>query len=341
MVNCDGRRRTWNHALQLHIGYHLYPVTRSHPVSNPACRLWQRSFQSNFSVVPILKYSVFNPEEVIFIKVLKIFTLLFFSIIVSSCSYTSDHYDSMDIEDPDEITDILEKAQAAEEEINSIVISAEATQEMRVDEVLKEKTVMNVSSSLILDPLAGVINTEMELLPEPIEFRMYLSEDATYLSYNPNVEDERWQKLTKGDHEEIIGDYNDGVSVVNYDVLLEHVDELTFLEIGYSESDKEYYSLEWREGDPSLYFELVTQQNLVDETDETTTVEEFGISLELDKDTGHPMTITTWMDGTQDLEGEDVHITETISTVIRDINMLDEEELRVPEHVKQSAETNE
>jgi hypothetical protein len=265
--------------------------------------------------------------------------ILFLSVIVSSCSSSSDLYNSTAIDDPDEITAILEKAQAAEEEINSIVTSTETSQEMRADEVLREKTVINVSSSLILDPLTGVINTEMELLGEPIEFRMYLSEDATYVSYDPNEEDENWQKLTEGDHEEIMADYHDGVSMVNYDVLLEHADELTLHEIDYYDTDEKYYSFEWREGDPNIYYELVTPQNRADETNENATVEEFVFTLQIDMDTGHPMTISTLMNGTQDFEGEDVHITEDIITDIRDINMLDHKDLRIPEHVKESAET--
>src|SRR5690625_3962084 len=94
--------------------------------------------------------------------------ILFLSAIVSSCSSSSDLYSSTAIDDPDEITAILEKAQAADEKINNIGISTETSQEMRVDEELKEKTVINASSSLILDPLTGVINSEIELLGEPI-----------------------------------------------------------------------------------------------------------------------------------------------------------------------------
>lgn len=274
---------------------------------------------------------------------LKTFSLLFLFVIVSSCSSEvmdeDRDYSKMIIEDHDEITGILEKAQAAEKEINSIVITAETSQEMTIDEV-NEKTVMNVTSSIILDPIAGVINTEMELLGETADLRMYLSEDATYLSNNPNDDDESWEKLTDRDHEEIIADYNDEFSLVNYDVLLEHVDELALHEVDNYVRDIKYYSLEWR-GDSQKNYELLTQQNPDDETDGTATVEEFVLTLEIEKDTGHPMTIMTWMNGTRDMEGEEINIVETIGTSIYDINVLEDGDLVIPEHVEQFAETNE
>src|SRR5690625_5216583 len=154
----------------------------------------------------------------IFIKLQPIFFILF-SVIVVSCSPEPEADESQDanytfIGDPDEVRDILKKAQASEEEINSIYTRSTASQKMTGNEFNLE-TRLDVSNALKIDLLEGHVNVEAEMLGENITFEMYISEDATYLSDNPRDEDQLWEKFTGEDHEEITGSLNEALSFIN------------------------------------------------------------------------------------------------------------------------------
>jgi hypothetical protein len=185
---------------------------------------------------------------------------------------------------------------------------------------------------------------EAEMLGENITFEMYISEDATYLSDNPRDEDQLWEKFTGEDHEEITGSLNEALSFINYDILLDHADELTLtlFEIDHYEEDEyniEVYEIDWK-GDNNLYHELLTQEDWVDGDDQPASVEEFSFTLQLEKETFYPLTIYTYMKGTQNFEGEVIDMEETVSTSISGINIFNDGDLRAPGRIVESAENN-
>ncbi|QQK77099.1 hypothetical protein HUG15_16965 [Salicibibacter cibarius] len=290
---------------------------------------------------------------------MKIFLVLLLATIVSSCSPGSEHEPvsnepedqyTTNIEDPEEIAAILEEAQTVEEEVNSWSMMTSISQDMTGDEI-NEKTEMGVSSRLMLDPLVGHVEVDMEILNADVDYAMYFSEEATYLSVIDDGDDEgdrlwqrEWEKITGEDHEEISeGFYEE--SIVNYDVLLDHVDELTLTlyEADYfKEQHEDYegdglYTLSWQ-GDSNIYHELLVHEDLVDEANPPASVERFHFSFDFEKDTYHPKHIYTSMNGTTDFEGEVVHIEETMSSSFSSINALEEGDLRVPDQVEQAAD---
>ncbi len=248
-------------------------------------------------------------------------------------------YNSTVIEDTSEKKDILEKAQSAEEDIYSMNSNTRAFQNMFGDQ-FNEEIVMSVVYTLMRQPLAGSALVDMEALGQNTRFRMHFSEDATYLSNNPDTENERWEKVTGDDHEEIIEDFKEEFSFVNFDVLLEHIDELTFADVDNYESDSEYYEVTFH-GESDIYHALINEQNWIDESNQPASVEEFTFTLSLEKGTYHPMSINTEMQGTLDFEGEVIQVSESMFTDISFINVHKDGDLDVPRKIKESVEAAE
>ncbi|WP_026583812.1 hypothetical protein [Bacillus sp. J33] len=153
-------------------------------------------------------------------------------------------------------------------------------------------------------------------------------------------------KLGKGfltlDHEEITADYKSTTSFINYDILLEHIDELIVNEVDGDIYDKGYYELILN-GDSNIYHELLTQDNLVNTAEERASVEEFSFSVKLEKDTGQLIDFDTKMTGTVDFEGEVISLFETMTLYVEGINIFEDEDedFLVPIGVERYIENNE
>lgn len=155
-------------------------------------------------------------------------------------------------------------------------------------------------------------------------------------------ENEAWQRLPDTDHEEIIADYKSTTSFINYDLLLEHIDELIVNDVDDDIDDREYYELILN-GDTTIYHELLTQDNLVDIAEERASVDEFSLSVKLEKDTGHLIDFDTKMYGTVDFDGEVISLFETMTSSIEGINIFEDEDeyFLVPIGVERYIENNE
>lgn len=292
-----------------------------------------------------------------FFKMKKICFILLFLVIASSCSTKeeTEDYNMTSIEKPDEKKDIIEKAQAAEEEIQNIKSRRGLTQHFTGDS-FNEETSMRVSNSLMFDPLSSNIHVWITTLGQNVEFAMYSNEDATYMTdftEYPNTENEAWQRLpdtdtenddwerlADTDHEEIISDYKNNTSFINYDILLEHIDELTVNDVDDNINDIEYYELILN-GDSNIYHELLTQYNLVDMAEEQASVDEFSFSVKLEKDTGHLIDFDTKMHGKVDFEGEVISLSETMTYNVEGINIFEDEDFLVPIRLERDIENNE
>lgn len=285
---------------------------------------------------------------------IKIFLALLLGIIVSACSPETEVEPNepeqedpniVYIEDIDEIIDILEEAKTVDEEIDSWSMTTNISQDMTGEEV-NENIEVNISSRLMLEPLAGHIDMDSEMGDEDMNFEMYFNDDTTYLAFTPGPEDEEyWQKLTGEEHKEISeGFYEE--SMVNYDLLLEYVDELTLTRFEadyFREQDPGLdnyaglYELSWS-GDPELYHELLVHENALDGVSLDESVERFHFSFSFEEDTYHPKDIYTSMNGKKELEGENVEIEEKMSTSIGSVNEFEEADLKIPNQVEQRAE---
>lgn len=285
---------------------------------------------------------------------IKIFLALLLGIIVSACSLEpeaepndSEQEDPniTEVEDVDEIRDILEEAQAVDEEINSWSMTTNISQDMAGEEV-NENIEVSISSRLMLEPLAGHIDMDSEMAAEVMNFEMYFNDDATYLALTPESDDdEYWQELIGEEHKEISESFYEE-SMVNYDLLLDHADEitLTLFEADYfREQDPglddyaDLYDLSWS-GDPELYHELLVHENSIDEVSLDTSAERFHFSFSFEEETYHPKNIYTSMNGITEFEGENVEIEEKMTTSISGVNEFEEGDLKVPNQVEQRAE---
>ncbi|MBP2079163.1 DUF6612 family protein [Oceanobacillus polygoni] len=272
----------------------------------------------------------------------KVCFILLFLVIASSCSAKEDteSYNTTPIEDPNEKNDIIEKAQAAAEEIQSMRTITVITQQFTGDSI-NEETTVQVDNSLIVDPLSSSLHVSMATLGQETEFAMYSNKDATYYTENPNTENEDWQRLSDTDHEEITADYKSTTSFINYDILLEHIDELIVNDVDEDDTyDTAYYEL-ILSGDSNIYHELLTQDNFVDTAEEQASVEAFSVSVKLEKDTGHLIDFATEMYGTVDFEGEVIDLFETMAFYFEGINIFEEEHFFVPTGVEQYIKNNE
>ncbi|MED1564164.1 hypothetical protein P4U44_20045 [Alkalihalobacillus alcalophilus] len=268
----------------------------------------------------------------------KICFILLFLVIVSSCTTKeeTEDYNMTSIEDLDEKNDIIEKAQAAVEEIQSMKTITILTQQF-TGESINEETTIQVDNNLLFDPLSSSVHVLMTTLGQNVEFSMYSNEDATYFTENPNTENEVWQRLPETEHEEIIADYKRTTSFINYDLLLEHIDELVVNDV---DDDIEYYELILN-GDSNIYHQLLTQDHLVDMAEEQASVDTFSFSIKLEKDTGHLINFDTTMYGTVDFEGEVISLFETMTLYVEGINIFEDEYSLVPVGVEQYIENNE
>ncbi|KGA95622.1 hypothetical protein AJ85_06940 [Alkalihalobacillus alcalophilus ATCC 27647 = CGMCC 1.3604] len=273
-----------------------------------------------------------------FFKMKKICFILLFLVIVSSCTTKeeTEDYNMTSIEDLDEKNDIIEKAQAAVEEIQSMKTITILTQQF-TGESINEETTIQVDNNLLFDPLSSSVHVLMTTLGQNVEFSMYSNEDATYFTENPNTENEVWQRLPETEHEEIIADYKRTTSFINYDLLLEHIDELVVNDV---DDDIEYYELILN-GDSNIYHQLLTQDHLVDMAEEQASVDTFSFSIKLEKDTGHLINFDTTMYGTVDFEGEVISLFETMTLYVEGINIFEDEYSLVPVGVEQYIENNE
>lgn len=273
----------------------------------------------------------------------KICFILLFLVIASSCSTKeeTEGYNMTSIEEPAEKNDIKEKAQAAEGEIQSMKTITILTQHFTGDSI-NEKTTMQVYNNLMFDPLSSSVHVLMTTLGQSEKFAMYSNEDATYFTENPNTENEAWQRLPDTDHEEITADYKSTTSFINYDILLEHIDELIVNEVDDDDDiyDKGYYELILN-GDSNIYHELLTQDNLVDTAKERASVDEFSFSVKLEKDTDQLIDFDTKMTGTVDFEGEVISLFETMTLYVEGINIFEDEDFLVPIGVERYIENNE
>ncbi|WP_164214351.1 DUF6612 family protein [Virgibacillus sp. YIM 98842] len=256
---------------------------------------------------------------------------MLFVVIAASCSEkeeTEDH-NTVSIEDPDEKQAIIEKAQAAEKEIQSMWTITNLHQHYTGDSINQEIT-MQIHNKLMLDPLSSSTHSSMPALD--YEFAMYSNEDATYFTENPNTENEDWQKLPNADHKEIIADYKN-TSFINYPVLLEHIDELIVNDIEDEINDKPYYELILKGDADTIYHKLLPQNDMgglaqtdMDDDPGETSVDEFSLSVKLEKDTGHLIEFETKMNGTAIFEGEDISISEDMTFYVEGINIYEGED---------------
>ncbi|WP_096186468.1 DUF6612 family protein [Evansella halocellulosilytica] len=273
----------------------------------------------------------------------KICFILLFLVIASSCSTKeeTEGYNMTSIEDPDEKNDIIEIAQAAVKDIQSMKSIMIVTQQFTGDSI-NEETTMQIDNNLMFDPLSSSVHVSMTTLGQNVAYAMYSNEDATYFTENPNTENEAWQRLPDTDHEEIIADYKSTTSFINYDLLLEHIDELIVNDVDDDIDDREYYELILN-GDTNIYHELLTQDNLVDIAEERASVDEFSLSVKLEKDTGHLIDFDTKMYGTVDFDGEVISLFETMTSSIEGINIFEDEDeyFLVPIGVERYIENNE
>ncbi|MUK90707.1 hypothetical protein GMD78_20335 [Ornithinibacillus sp. L9] len=266
----------------------------------------------------------------------KICFILLFLVIASSCSTKeeTEGYRMTSIEEPNEKNAIIEKAQTAAREIQSMKTITILTQHFTGDSI-NEETTMQINNNLMFDPLSSSVHVLMTTLGQNEEFAMYSNEDATYFTDNPNTESETWQRLPDTDHEEIIADYKSTTSFINYDILVEHIDELIVNDV-----DIEYYELILN-GDSNIYHELLTQDNLVETAEEQASVDEFTFSAKLEKDTGHLIDFETKMYGTVEFEGEVISLFETMTLYVEGINIFEDENSLVPIGVERYIENNE
>jgi hypothetical protein len=259
----------------------------------------------------------------------KVCFILLFLVIAASCSEkeeTEDH-NTVSIEDPDEKQAIIEKAQAAEKEIQSMWTITNSHQHYTGDSINQEIT-MQIHNKLMLDPLSSSTHSSMPTID--YEFAMYSNEDATYFTENPNTENEDWQKLPDSDHKEIIADYKN-TSFINYPILLEHIDELIVNDVEDEINDKAYYELILKGDADTIYHKLLPQNDtdgLADMNDDLseTSVDEFSLSVKLEKDTGHLIDFETKMNGTADFEGENISLSEDLTFYIEGINIYEDED---------------
>lgn len=260
----------------------------------------------------------------------KVCFILLFVVIAASCSEkeeTEDH-NTISIEDPDEKHAIIEKAQAAEKEIQSMWTITSLHQHYTGDSINQEIT-MQIHNKLMLAPLSSSTHSSMPALD--YEFAMYSNEEATYFTENPNTENEDWQKLPDSDHKEIIADYKN-TSFINYPVLLEHIDELIVNDIE-DVNDKAYYELILKGDADTIYHKLLPQNDMdslaqtdMDDDLSKTSVDEFSLSVKLEMDTGHLIGFETKMNGTAYFEGEDTSISEDVTFYVEGINIYEGED---------------
>lgn len=149
----------------------------------------------------------------------------------------------------------------------------------------------------------------------------------------PNTENEAWQTLPDTDHEEIIADYKNNPSCINYDLLREHIDKLTINVV--DDDDIAYYELVFN-GDSNIYHQLISQSNIDASAEEQASVNDFTITVKLEKDTGHLIDFYTEMYGTMDFEGKDINLFETMTYYVEGINIFENEDeyFLVPNGVK-------
>lgn len=273
----------------------------------------------------------------------KICFILLFLVIASSCSTKeeTEGNDKTSMEDSDIKYDIIEKAQAAVEEIQSMKSITILSQQFTGDSI-NEETTMQVSNNIVFEPLSSSMHVSMTTLGQETGFAMYSNEDATYFTDNPNTENEEWTKLPDTDHEEITADYKSTPSFVNYDILLEHIDDLIVNDVVDDIDDTEHYELILN-GSSNIYHELLPQDNLADTVEERASVDEFSLSVKLDKDTGNLVDFNTKMYGTMDFDGEDINVIETMTLYVEGINVFEDEEesFLVPSGVEQYIENHE
>lgn len=295
----------------------------------------------------------------------KVCFILLVLIFGSSCSINEeaegDHIQS--IEEFDEKKDIIVKAQAAEEEIQNIKSRTGFTQHF-IGDSIDEETSMQFSNSLMVDPFSSLVHVWITTLDQTVEFAMYSNEEATFMTdftEYPNTENEAWQrlpetdaknddwgKLTDTDHEEIISDYKSNTYSINYDILLEHIDELIVNDAddaineieNFELNEIEYYELNLN-GDSDIYHELIPEYNLVNMAEEPVDVDEFSLSVKLEKDTGYLIEFDTEMNGTLDLEGEVISLYETMTYKVEGINIAEDEDFSIPARLEQDIENNE
>ncbi|GAB3796072.1 DUF6612 family protein [Virgibacillus kimchii] len=254
----------------------------------------------------------------------KICFIFLLFITASSCvaKEETEGYNKMSIEEPDEKMDIIEKALAAEEEIQSMKSITILSQHISGD-AIDEETTMQVDNNIMFDPLSSIIHVLTTTLGQEVEFAMYSNEDATYFTDNPNTENEAWQTLPDTDHEEIITDYKSPPSFINYDILRENIDELSMKVV--DDDDIAYYELAFN-GDSNIYHQLLSQNNIIDAAEEQASVDDFTLTVKLEKDTGHLIEFVTEMYGTMDFEGDDINLFETMTYYVEGINIFEDED---------------
>lgn len=270
------------------------------------------------------------------------FILLFF-VIVASCSgkeETGDH-PTVSIKDPDEKNTIIEKAQAAEKKIHSMWTITNVHQQYTGYSINQEIT-MQIHNKLMLDPLSSSIHTSM--VTSDYEFAMYSNEDATYFTENPNSENEDWKKLSDSDHKEIITDYKNP-SFINYNMLLEHIDELIVNAVKDEINDTAYFELILNGDSNTIYHELLPHNNMddlaqtdMDEDFGETSVNDFSLSVKLEKDTGHLIGFETKMNGTIDFKGEVINLSENMTLYIEGINIYEDDYHLIPSGLQRDIE---
>lgn len=147
------------------------------------------SCDNNGNKVAFVQYSGYCKSKIQrfhwrdFFKMKKICFILLFLVIASSCSTKeeTEGYNMTSIEDPDEKNDIIEIAQAAVKDIQSMKSIMIVTQQFTGDSI-NEETTMQIDNNLMFDPLSSSVHVSMTTLGQNVAYAMYSNEDATYFT---------------------------------------------------------------------------------------------------------------------------------------------------------------
>ncbi|MDQ0337867.1 outer membrane lipoprotein-sorting protein [Caldalkalibacillus uzonensis] len=238
-----------------------------------------------------------------------------------------------------DVKTLLEKMNAATEEIKSLTLDMNLNQRM-----YDGQEEMNVSSSSVIgyvqEPLSYYMQMEMELdeSGETYTTEMYLADNEMYM-YEP--ETDRWMMFPFDMMEEILEWEEELLAQFGseYEMLFEFVDDFN-LEV---EGDYYLLTLQANEDKYMALIEEMTQDLFMGEDpflaemmEDLFKIDRLTYELKVSKETFLPVETNVYLEGTITVEDHELKMEQEMYMRYRDINAV--EAIEVPEEVKANAE---